>query len=66
MRSSASQRPTAYSTTCGRLFASRAKALRIALFPIGTKVKMRLLHNFHIRDGMIAKEIGYEIWRRDE
>jgi hypothetical protein len=25
-----------------------------------------LLHNFHIRDGMIAKEIGYEIWRRDE
>jgi ABC-type lipoprotein export system ATPase subunit len=20
----------------------------------------------HIRDGMIAKEIGYEIWRRDE
>jgi hypothetical protein len=35
-------------------------------FPIGTKVKMRLLHNFHIHDGMIAKEIGYEIWRRDE
>jgi len=35
-------------------------------FPIGTKVKMRLLHNFHIRDGMIAREIGYEIWRRDE
>ena len=34
-------------------------------FPIGTKVKMRLLHNFHIRDGMIAREIGYEIWRRD-
>jgi hypothetical protein len=34
--------------------------------PIGTKVKMRLLHNFHIRDAMIAKEIGYEIWRRDE
>ena len=34
--------------------------------PIGTKVKMRLLHNFHIRNGMIAKEIGYEIWRRDD
>ena len=34
--------------------------------PIGTKVKMRLLHNFHVRDGMIAKEIGYEIWGRDE
>jgi hypothetical protein len=26
---------------------------------------MRLLHNFHIRDGRIAKEIGYEVWRRD-
>lgn len=35
-------------------------------FPIGTKVKLRLLHNFHILDGMIAKEIGDEIWRRDE
>jgi hypothetical protein len=35
-------------------------------FPIGAKVKMRLLHNFHILEGMIAKEIGNEIWRRDE
>jgi ketosteroid isomerase-like protein len=34
--------------------------------PVGSRVKMRLLHNFHIRDGMIAKEIGYEIWLRDE
>ncbi|HXY14954.1 MAG TPA: nuclear transport factor 2 family protein [Terriglobales bacterium] len=34
--------------------------------PIGTNVKVRLLHNFHIRDGLIAKEIGYEIWLRDE
>lgn len=33
--------------------------------PIGTKVKMRLVHNFHIRDGLIAKEIGYEVWRKD-
>ena len=32
--------------------------------PIGTKVKMRLIHNFHIRDGLISKEIGYEVWRR--
>jgi hypothetical protein len=30
--------------------------------PIGTNVRMRLLHNFHIRDGMIAREIGYEVW----
>jgi len=35
-------------------------------YPIGTPVSMRLLHNFHIRDGMIAREIGYEVWRRDE
>ncbi len=35
-------------------------------FSVGTQVKMRLLHNFHIRDGMIAKETGYEIWLRDE
>lgn len=35
-------------------------------FPLGTKIKGRLVHNFHIRDGMISKEIGYEVWRRDE
>ncbi len=35
-------------------------------FPLGTKVKMRLLHNFHVRDGMIAREIGYEMWMRDQ
>jgi hypothetical protein len=35
-------------------------------FPIGTRVKLRLLHNFHIRDGMIAREIGYEVWAKDE
>jgi hypothetical protein len=34
-------------------------------FPIGTEVKMRLLHNVHVRNGMIAKEIGYEVWRRE-
>jgi ketosteroid isomerase-like protein len=35
-------------------------------YPLGTKVKMRLIHNFHIRDGLIAREIGYEVWRRAE
>jgi hypothetical protein len=34
-------------------------------FPLGTHVKMRLLHSFHIRDGLIEREIGYEIWLRD-
>jgi hypothetical protein len=27
---------------------------------------MRLIHNFHIRDGLISREIGYEVWRRAE
>jgi hypothetical protein len=35
-------------------------------YPIGTKVQMRLIHNFHIRDGLISREIGYEVWRRAE
>ncbi len=35
-------------------------------FPIGTKVKMRLLHNSHLCDGIIAEEIGYEVWRCDK
>jgi hypothetical protein len=34
-------------------------------FPIGTKVRMRLLHDFHMRDGVAVKNIGYEVWRRD-
>jgi hypothetical protein len=37
-----------------------------APFPVGTKVKLRLLHNFHIRDGLIEREIGYEVWMRDQ
>jgi hypothetical protein len=35
-------------------------------YPLGTRVNMRLLHNFHIKDGMIEREIGYEIWGKDE
>jgi len=35
-------------------------------FPTGTRVKMRLLHSFHIRDGLIEREIGYEIWLHDK
>lgn len=34
-------------------------------FPVGTRVDMRLLHNFHIAAGVIVKETGYEVWRRD-
>ena len=35
-------------------------------FPVGTRVKMRLAHNFHVQEGMIIKEIGDEVWLRDE
>ena len=31
--------------------------------PVGTRVSMRLIHSFHIQDGLIIRENGYEIWR---
>ena len=31
--------------------------------PVGGKVEMRLVHIFEMRNGKIAKEIGYEMWR---
>jgi ketosteroid isomerase-like protein len=34
-------------------------------YPVGTKVKMRLVHIFHIRDGLISREMGYEGWSID-
>ncbi|MGW1743561.1 nuclear transport factor 2 family protein [Nocardia sp. NPDC001965] len=30
--------------------------------PFGSEVEMRLVHNFHITDGLISREIGYEMW----
>lgn len=30
----------------------------------GTRVSMRLVHAFQLRDGKICRENGYEIWRR--
>lgn len=33
--------------------------------PIGTRVAMRLVHCFHIADGLIVRENGYEMWRPD-
>ena len=30
--------------------------------PVGTRCAMRLLHSFHIQDGLIIRENGYEIW----
>jgi len=36
-----------------------------APYPVGTKIKMRLVHVFHIRDGLISREMGYEGWSVD-
>lgn len=33
-------------------------------FEHGTEVSVRLVHCFEMRDGRIAREIAYEIWRR--
>ena len=32
--------------------------------PVGSRVEMRLLHVFEMRDGLIARETVYEGWRR--
>ena len=31
--------------------------------PIGSEVEMRLVHIFEMREGKIAKEIGFEMWK---
>ena len=36
---------------------------RNAPFPVGTTCSIRLLHAFQMRDGLICREHGYEIWR---
>lgn len=33
-------------------------------YPAGTRVSLRLIHAFQLRDGKICRENGYEIWRR--
>jgi ketosteroid isomerase-like protein len=33
-------------------------------YPMGTEVSVRLAHCFEMRDGRIAREIAYEIWRK--
>ncbi len=35
-------------------------------YPVGTKVQIRLVHIFHLVDGLITRETGYECWRKDE
>lgn len=37
-----------------------------APLPIGTRVKMRLVHIFHVRDRLISREAGYESWMVDD
>jgi hypothetical protein len=33
--------------------------------PVGTRIAMRLTHSFHIKDGLITREIAFEQWRPD-
>ena len=35
-------------------------------YPVGTFVKMRLIHIFHVEKGMITRESGYECWTIDK
>ncbi|HVW40635.1 MAG TPA: nuclear transport factor 2 family protein [Amycolatopsis sp.] len=32
-------------------------------YPIGTRMSVRLVHCFQMRDGRITREIAYELWR---
>ena len=32
-------------------------------FPVGTRMNVRLVHCFELRDGQITREIAYEMWR---
>jgi hypothetical protein len=34
-----------------------------APLPVGTSIEMRLVHIFEMRDGKIARESAFEIWR---
>ena len=36
-----------------------------APMPIGSQVSLRLLHVFHMRDGLIEREIVHEQWNED-
>lgn len=33
-----------------------------APFPVGTRVEIRVVHIFEMRDGLISRETGYELW----
>jgi hypothetical protein len=33
--------------------------------PVGSRAEVRLLHTFHIADGLISREIDYEIWQNE-
>jgi hypothetical protein len=32
-------------------------------FPKGTEICARLVHCFELRDGLITREVAYEVWR---
>ncbi|KPI10561.1 hypothetical protein OK074_3092 [Actinobacteria bacterium OK074] len=35
-------------------------------YEVGDQVSVRLVHCFQMRDGRIAREIGYEVWREKD
>jgi len=35
-------------------------------FPVGTTMNVRLAHCFELRDGLITREIAYEMWREKD
>jgi SnoaL-like protein len=34
-------------------------------YPVGTKLAVRLIHLFEMKDGKIVREIAYELWREE-
>ena len=60
-----------YATT-DRVFDDSEATLRLISghgFPnhpvaVGSMVDMRIIHNFHIKDGLIIREVSYELWRQ--
>ena len=45
------------------VYAYNTGAPRYLCASAGVQVEMRLVHIFEMRDGLISREIGYEMWR---
>jgi len=49
---------------CTVRFRLTGEGVANAPVPVGSRVELRLLHLFDMRDGLIARETVYEGWRR--